>query len=404
MTKTDFKQRLTEQIYPPWQALLKRGDGSVMMQAMRDRLGLRRSVQSNREHLAAAMSWLCAAQDANPDGGVSGFYDMGSGEWSPSYPETTGYIIPTFFDYASFRGETAYHQRALGMAEWLLTLQLDNGAFPAPPWLGPERKPIVFDTGQMMHGLIRAYTETLDTRFLTASQQAADWLTNIMELDGSWRKHTYLEHVHTYNVRVTWAVARVYKATGAEKYYQAALRNLDWALAQQTSDGWFDNAAFSPGEEALTHTLAYTIRGLLEAGRILERQPIIEAAQRAADALLQRQTEDGYLRATYGPAWHSSVTYSCLTGTVQMAIIWFELYKLTDQPHYLEAAQAANHYVKQAQGQHPNHTGINGGVAGSFPIYGEYQAYLSLNWAAKFLADSLMLEEQLTTDLNMKGH
>jgi hypothetical protein len=53
-------------------------------------------------HLGEAMSWLCRAQDAGGDGGVSRSYALrhmrahGRRGWLASYPETTGYIIPTF--------------------------------------------------------------------------------------------------------------------------------------------------------------------------------------------------------------------------------------------------------------------------------------------------------------------
>ena len=50
---------------------------------------------TDREHLLAAVEWLERAQDITGNGGVSGRYLLGHG-WSSSYPETTGYIIPTF--------------------------------------------------------------------------------------------------------------------------------------------------------------------------------------------------------------------------------------------------------------------------------------------------------------------
>ena len=49
---------------------------------------------NDNEHLSAAIKWLETAQDATTDGGVAGRYSLSSG-WSSSYPETTGYIIPT---------------------------------------------------------------------------------------------------------------------------------------------------------------------------------------------------------------------------------------------------------------------------------------------------------------------
>ena len=51
-------------------------------------------------------------QDATPDDGVSRSYvlrHMRSHErsgWLASYPETTGYIIPTFFAYAALTGKS----------------------------------------------------------------------------------------------------------------------------------------------------------------------------------------------------------------------------------------------------------------------------------------------------------
>ena len=376
--------------------LRTRGDSSVLTAVMRGTLGIHYPIGPVAEHLQAAMDWLCAAQDATGEGGVASLYDVRAGEWGPAYPETTGYIIPTFYDFAASSQDDSYRQRALRMAEWLLPLQLESGAFPIGPlWPGWERKPIVFDTGQIMFGLLRTYKETGRNEFLEAARRAGDWLSEIQDEDGSWRQHTSLEYVHTYNTRVAWAVLLLAEATGAEQYRDTAVKNISWALTQQTADGWFQHMEFRPEEPPLTHTIAYTIRGILECGLSLENQEMIQAAQRAANALRDRQKQDGYLRARYGAAWQSDTDWCCLTGNAQMAIIWFKLYKLTGDQSYLQAAKMANHYVKQRQSRQAKLPGVRGGVAGSYPIYGGYEPYRNLNWAAKFFADSLLLEGQL---------
>ena len=62
------------------------------------------------DHLLAAEAWLCRAQDASADGGVSyGFSLLGG--WRPSYPETSGYIATTFFRLAKNRNPV-YADRA----------------------------------------------------------------------------------------------------------------------------------------------------------------------------------------------------------------------------------------------------------------------------------------------------
>ena len=83
-------------------------------------------------HLQAAIDWLCVAQDVVGDG-VSAGYSFRYG-WFPPYPETTGYIIPTFFDYAAACEVETLRLRAVRMAEWELTVQFPSGAIPSGLW------------------------------------------------------------------------------------------------------------------------------------------------------------------------------------------------------------------------------------------------------------------------------
>ncbi len=377
-------------------ALRTRGDSSVLTAVMRGTFGINYPIGAVPEHLQAAMDWLSAAQDVTGEGGVASLYDVRSGEWGPAYPETTGYIIPTFYDYAEYSQNDSYRARALRMAEWLLPLQLESGAFPIGPlWAGWERSPVVFDTGQIMFGLIRAYQETGRVEFLEAARRAGDWLGKIQDEDGCWRKHTSLGYVHTYNTRVAWAVLLLAEVTGELRYRETAVKNITWAMTQQEPDGWFHHMEFRPEEPPLTHTIAYTIRGILECGLILNNQEMIQSAQTAANALRDRQNRDGYLKARYGASWHSETEWCCLTGNAQMAIIWFKLNELTGDKRYWQAAKMANHYVKQCHSRQAKLPGVRGGVAGSYPIYEGYEPYRHLNWATKFFVDSLLMEERL---------
>src|SRR5262249_26020243 len=105
-----------------------------------------------REHLEATMEWLCRAHDA-AGGGVSAGSSLAKG-WLPSYPETTGYLIPTFFDYARFSGNNEFRQRACAMADWELDIQLVSGAVPqcGAPDGSKSAEPAAFDTGQVILG------------------------------------------------------------------------------------------------------------------------------------------------------------------------------------------------------------------------------------------------------------
>ncbi len=380
-------------VRPAWEAIKTRRDASVLTAVVRGKLDWHYQAGTNQDHLQATMEWLCRAQDATPDDGVAAAFDLVANTWYPSYPETTGYIIPTFFDYAFYTGDATYRARAIRMANWLLGLQLGSGAFPGPPWLKPKGEPVVFDTGQIIHGLTRAYEETGDRRFLDSARRAGDWLVAVQDADGSWRRYD-MECAHTYNSRSAWALLRIDQIHPQSEYRLAAQKHLDWVMGQQTQDAWFSNASFRPNEGALTHTLAYTIEGLLEAGRLLCDQRLTDAAHRAAQALKDQQGRRRYLPGIFGPGWRSEVSWSCPTGNAQMALVWFRLHEMTGDPGYLQAASTANHRLKQIQSRSARSPGVRGGLAGSYPIYGDYGRYLYLNWAAKFLADSLMAEEQ----------
>ena len=86
-------------------------NGEARRERRRERDGVGRAIQDNGAHLAEAIGWLKRAQDATPDRGVSRGYSLAwhphrrARGWQPSYPETTGYIIPTFFDCAAALGD-----------------------------------------------------------------------------------------------------------------------------------------------------------------------------------------------------------------------------------------------------------------------------------------------------------
>ena len=69
------------------------------------------SVYDDQQHLLAAAAWLKRAQDSKTDGGFAGRYSLRRG-WSSSYPETTGYIIPTLLKLADELQDEEYLRRA----------------------------------------------------------------------------------------------------------------------------------------------------------------------------------------------------------------------------------------------------------------------------------------------------
>ena len=363
---------------------------------IKDHLGLNKfQVQKNSVHLKEAAEWIIRAQDATPDRGVSHMFDLSKG-WRASYPETTGYIIPTLLDYARFSGNDEYKYRALEMADWELAVQLDCGAIQSGTINVSPKTPTIFNTGQVLFGWVSAFKETGEERYRKAATKAANWLVDVQDPDGSWGRlaSPFTKYkVNTYNVRTAWGIYLVYEITQNPKYLDTSLKNVRWAIKQQNSQGWFENNCLMDNSRPLTHTIGYTIEGILGIGIALGDQELIDVAQKAARALMSSQRADGSLAGCFDIQWRPSVRWRCLTGIAQIAICWWQLYKVTKDNQYREAALKANQYLKSLQNISTPHPGIKGGIKGSHPINGKYCSYGYPNWAAKFFMDGLLLEE-----------
>jgi hypothetical protein len=361
-------------------------------------------LQPNATHVRAAMDWLCRAQDVTHDHGVAARYRLDSG-WAASYAETTGYIIPTFFDYAKLTQIQEYSARARRMAGWLLSVQLECGAFPAHD-ASKNPEPRVFNTGQVMIGLLRTYLETGQKIYLKACTRAGDWLVAIQEPNGSWLQFTYCQRVHAYHTRVAWPLLQLSEVTKESRYRESAVKHLDWVLTLQRPNGWFDKNGFNQDDQSpYLHTIAYTINGLLESGALLQpdqpiQNPYVQAALRASEALLHRFEIRRFMAGQFDSNWKGgAMQYSCLTGNAQTAINWLRLYEFARDPRFLNGALKLNDFVKSTQDLRSGNPNIRGGIKGSHPIWGRYIHYGYPNWAAKFFVDALMQEDKIIGEL-----
>jgi hypothetical protein len=347
----------------------------------------------DKTHLAATLEWLCLAQDvcnARFDaGGVSAGWYFEDG-WLPAYPETTGYIIETFIDAAEALKHPYLIGRAHRMIDWELTLQHSDGAFPGH-YGEPGSKPVIFNTGQIMHGLLAGHLRLDRPECLAAAVRAGVWLAEQQDVDGGWRRSQHNDIPHTYDTRASWALLRTGIVAQEPELRSAAVRQLDWALQQQGDNGWFASNAFTTGAAPFTHTIAYAIRGFLESGLLLGDERYLFAARKAAQALAKIQRSDGWLAGAYGRNWTPQASYCCLTGVAQMAINWAVLAVSRGEVEFAHHARLALTYLKRHHRVTARDAVIRGGMAGSYPIWGAYERFSYPAWAAKFFADAVML-------------
>jgi len=379
---------------------------TALIEGWCERLGGYAEDPEHEPHLVTAIEWLVRAQDATPDGGISRGFSLawhpyfGGRGWQPSYPETTGYIIPTLYAAARRLGRAELAARAGRAARWEIEVQLPTGAVRGGV-IGAPESPAVFNTGQVLLGWLAAFEETRQGIFADAARRAACYLVATLDSDGHWRNGNSRfarADATLYNTRTAWALAEAGARLHDGGFTDAAARSLRAAAELQAPNGWLPSCCLTDPEQPLLHTLAYAIRGFLEGGRVLDDPRLLQAAERAADALLATVRADGWMPGRYRSDWSPAVRWSCLTGQAQMANNWMRLAAITGDSKWLEPVPAVLRFLKRTQNRQGREPGVRGGIKGSWPVGGDYGAYEVLNWATKFFADALMRHEAVETN------
>ncbi|NNF29671.1 MAG: hypothetical protein HKN73_20780 [Gemmatimonadetes bacterium] len=360
----------------------------------RDLLPPRSSGRSDMEHLEAAIDWLCRAHDAGGGAGVAAGYYPSHGGWLEPYPETTGYIIPTFIEAAPLIPRADLIARAIAMGAWEIDEQLASGAVRGG--VGLSGPPIVFNTGQVMLGWLALHRLTGERRFGDAAQRAGEWLVGVQDPDGAWRRFTHAGVPHAYHTRVAWPLLAAAEASGDPVLKSAGRLHVAWVLEHAGPDGWIRHMGFTENEPPLTHTIAYTLRGLLECLPYLpedEGRRVRDVVREACDricTLLDRGTDRLALPGQLSDGWKPAARYGCVTGNAQLALVFMGLDRTSPDPRWGNAARRLIDDVCARQLGPVRAAGIRGAVPGSYPCWGGYNPLSFPNWATKFFADALL--------------
>jgi len=263
------------------------------------------------------------------------------------YPEVTGYFIPTLYNW----GE---QELARTCTKWLLSIQLPDGAFPAP-----DGVPYTFDTGQIIRGLCAALDDMNDIE--VPLRKACDWvLTQINDEGRLTTPSTELwsdianDLIHTY---VLPPLVQAGKILGVSEYLEKA----DFVLAYYKKQ-----EALVPFNR-LSHFHAYVMEALCEMGEL-------ELASQGMADVERCQRPDGSIPA------YPDVEWVCSTGMAQYAIVWYTLGKK-------EQADRAIRYLEKIQNK-------SGGFYGSYGKGAKYIADAEISWGVKYFLDAYRLKLQ----------
>jgi len=263
------------------------------------------------------------------------------------YAEVTGYFVPTLYEW----GE---HDLARSCLRWLVSVQLPDGAFPAP-----DGVPYSFDTAQVMRGLCAAVER--DEDFSGPLRKASEWLAARIDEDGRMTTPSTAlwgdiasDLIHSYAI---YPLLKAGQVLHEERFERAARRAQAYYTAQP---------ALVPFNR-LTHFHAYAMEALWELGEdALVRRGMAEVAA--------KQRQNGAIPA------YPDVEWICSTGMAQYALVW---YRLGERDH----ADRAMRYLEGLQNK-------SGGFFGSYGVGAKYIAGAEISWAVKYFLDAQRLRLQ----------
>ncbi len=342
-------------------------------------------------HLDAAVTFILRSIEHCDGRASSKAYLVGKG-WLPAYRETTGYIIPTLLDLAEHLKRPQLASIAECMGDWLSQVQEPAGGFIEHD-LRQDTKPIVFNTGQILHGFNALILRRERQDLIPCARRAGDFLVSSADETGSFTRNEHYGIAHAYNVRTAWALLTLGRLLSENRYEAVALANADWTVAQQSAHGFFLNNVFQPGWNANTHGIAYVLQGLLEIFCISGREQYLTAVRRTCERIVSVYGAKRRLVSEIDENWEFVTSHLCLTGYAQLAIVFFKLYGIDGDKRYLDAG--LNLLDDVAATQHLTSPGKShyGGIKGSFPIYGRYAPLQYPNWATKFFIDALLAKQ-----------
>lgn len=261
------------------------------------------------------------------------------------YPEVTGYFIPTLYQWDE-----------AGLARtcttWLLSIQLPDGAFPAP-----DGVPYTFDTAQVIRGLCAAFEH--GERVEQPLRRACDWIMGQIAPDGRLKTPSTAlwgdiasDLIHTYAI---FPLIQAGQLLEKPDYVEAGRFVQSFYKAQEQL------VAFN----RLSHFHAYAMEALWELGEI-------ELATRGMADVVEAQRKDGAIPG------YPDVKWVCSTGIAQYAIVWYRLGKT-------ERADRALAYLERIQNK-------SGGFSGSYGEGAKYIPGAEISWAVKYFLDAYWLK------------
>jgi hypothetical protein len=345
-------------------------------------------------HIEAAVKWLCESDIINKDplhdsfGGINNGYLWRDKKYQYVYNEITGYAINTFIAMHRWLGKQEYLQYAKDAAGYLINMQakgsnaIESGGIGhslALPNLSRVNKYYSFDNAVILHGMTSLYRITKDEKYHRACLQIGEFLLKMQKPDGSFysyydadgeviahEAHEFFFDNGCLHVKNAIGLMHLGLLSKVERYAHAGAKVCDWGKSLLAKDGLF--WANTRKKYVFTHAHCYATEGYLYAYFLTGKPEYLEIAQKAGNALLDRQNQDGSLYRIYKnkllmknqyddrfrmsfKRWRNEkkLPWKTIDATSQAARIWGLLYSVNHNPQFLKAAEKAIGFLLKNQ-------------------------------------------------------
>ena len=331
-------------------------------------------------HLRASYNWI--ERSCSPrSGGARAYYTPLRG-WGKTYPQVTGCLIPTVLRIGTTLGSRHSDALARRFGDYLLDIQHPEGAWHGGMWPARRSTPLNhFTTAQIVQGLCALSRHTGDSRWIDSANRAASWIARTLEGESP-----------AYYTQISWPLLELWSISGDEAARDCAVRILDDVMQQRTLLGAFRRWGFGGSDSAFTHTIGFTLRGLVESAILLDAwprygKPIVSTLRRLADDAL---AANGRLPGAYDVNWKCDRSYTCLTGNAQIALCLLKAPDLVPERRFVPAARALIEEIARRQWREHPIPGLRGAIPGSYPVWGRYLTGRYPIWAAKYFSDAIV--------------
>jgi len=218
-----------------------------------------------------------------------------------AYPEVTGYLVPTLIEW----GE---RDIARNYVDWLLSIQLSNGGFADPT----GRHEMVFDTGQVMRGLLAANKIWPSAKIEDSCRRCASWVMSLIDEDGGIGR---IPDSTQWKGAIPLQVL-LYSFEPFRRYFQE-IQDIEMSRKIDNAIGGLMIEAGEESESSLNHFHAYYIDAVLDLG-------YVELARKLMFKVKKFMRSDGFLPGRPSAPW------MCSTGQFQYAQIFYKLGQKSD--------------------------------------------------------------------------